>query len=527
MPRLTLPRLVRPTSLAARMAAPSIVLVIAILIAGLSTVLVLNRIESAGDHQNRSMQFTVALENSAVAAKAIANDERGFLLTGKKSFVDEVVKRRDTVSAGLQKAEALADDEAERARVAAVATQINGWNAALDAAFAQFATDPKGAIDTSLTANRDLRKTYETSLNALLKDKIAEQNADTTFADTAATARRVVLIFSIGAALLAGLLALSLARSIRKSTQRVLADLDDVIAGNLATVEPLNSGDELGRISERTAKVVQALRETVSSLHGSSAELGERSSELLAISGRIHDSAASASQEAGGVARAADVVRGNVETVSAGAEEMSASIRQIADNAQEASRVAETAMRITESTTASVARLGASSSEIGEVVKVINSIAEQTNLLALNATIEAARAGEAGKGFAVVASEVKDLAQETGKATEVIGRQIEAIQADTQAATAAIAEVSEVIHRINDYQGIVASAVDEQSSTTAEVAVNVSQAATSTGDISRTISKVADATHETESIADETRASAELLDRTRQDLAAAVARFRL
>ena len=101
------------------------------------------------------------------------------------------------------------------------------------------------------------------------------------------------------------------------------------------------------------------------------------------------------------------------------------------------------------------------------------------------------------------------------------------IPTDTQAATAAIAEVSEVIHRINDYQGIVASAVDEQSSTTAEVAVNVSQAATSTGDISRTISKVADATHETESIADETRASAELLDRTRQDLAAAVARFRL
>ena len=131
------------------------------------------------------------------------------------------------------------------------------------------------------------------------------------------------------------------------------------------------------------------------------------------------------------------------------------------------------------------------------MLKLINSIAEQTNLLALNATIEAARAGEAGKGFAVVANEVKDLAQETAKATEDIRERVNAIQSDTGAAAEAIRRMGTVVEEINQYQATIASAVEEQSATTAEMSRSVQEAATGAERIAGNIAGVAHATEAT------------------------------
>ncbi len=93
------------------------------------------------------------------------------------------------------------------------------------------------------------------------------------------------------------------------------------------------------------------------------------------------------------------------------------------------------------------------------MVDLINDIASQTNLLALNATIEAARAGDAGKGFAVAASEVKALANQAAKATEEISRQV----------------------------------TEVQGAATREIALNVEQAATGTGEVNSNIAGVNDA----------------------------------
>ena len=136
------------------------------------------------------------------------------------------------------------------------------------------------------------------------------------------------------------------------------------------------------------------------------------------------------------------------------------------------------------------------------------------------------RAGEAGKGFAVVANEVKELAQETAKATEDIARRVEAIQADTAGATTAITGIASIISQINDFQLTIASAVEEQGATTAEMNRSVSEAATGSGEIAGSINGVAHAAAATTSGVAQTRQAAEELARMSGDLQELVQRFR-
>ena len=257
----------------------------------------------------------------------------------------------------------------------------------------------------------------------------------------------------------------------------------------------------------------------------SAQSLAGAAEELTASSHAMSAAAEETSAQANVVSAASEQVSRNVSTVATGTEEMGASIREIATNAAEASRVAMSAVRVTQDTNATVAKLGISSAEIGKVIKVITSIAQQTNLLALNATIEAARAGEAGKGFAVVANEVKELAKETAKATEDISQKIEAIQADTTGAVNAIREISTIIDKIAEIQTTIASAVEEQTATTNEMARNVSEAATGSADIAQNITGVAQAAISTsQGAADSLQASSELA-RMASELQSMVAKF--
>jgi methyl-accepting chemotaxis protein len=254
--------------------------------------------------------------------------------------------------------------------------------------------------------------------------------------------------------------------------------------------------------------------------------LSGASTELTALSQQMASNAEETAAQANVAAAAAEQVSKNVVTVSTGIEEMGASIREIAKNAHEAAKVATSAVKVAEKTNATVAKLGESSAEIGNVIKVITSIAQQTNLLALNATIEAARAGEAGKGFAVVANEVKELAKQTAKATEDISRKIEAIQADTKGSVEAIGQIGKIINQINDFQNTIASAVEEQTATTAEISRNVAEAALGSNEIAQNVTGVAMAARSTTEGAANTKSSADDLSRLAASLQDLVSNFR-
>ncbi len=196
------------------------------------------------------------------------------------------------------------------------------------------------------------------------------------------------------------------------------------------------------------------------------------------------------------VAAATEEASASVQTVASAAEELSASIGEINRQVSESSRVAAGAVEEVKHTNETVSTLSEAAAQIGDVVKLIQDIAEQTNLLALNATIEAARAGEAGKGFAVVASEVKNLANQTARATEEISNKIVTVQTVSTEAVSAIRNIGVTIDKMSEISGIIANAIQQQTSATKEIANNVQQASAGTNEVSSSIITVTHAASE-------------------------------
>ena len=318
-----------------------------------------------------------------------------------------------------------------------------------------------------------------------------------------------------------------IARGIIKPLNATVEVLNDVSNGNLSRRLTVTGKDEIAQMNLALNHTVENLSRVITDIHADSRVLSETSAKLSATSNALKANSQQTTAQAGAVSAAAEEVNQNVQTVSTATEEMSSSIKEISKNASEAAEVASSAAKLASDTTTTMTKLSESSAEIGNVIKVITSIAEQTNLLALNATIEAARAGEAGKGFAVVANEVKELAKETAKATEDIGSKVEAIQHDAKGAVAAIDEITAVIGRINDIQTTIASAVEEQTGVTNEIARNIAETAKGTSDIASNITGVASAATETEQTAGASQQAGDELSKLAVKLNQVVGRFTL
>jgi methyl-accepting chemotaxis protein len=495
---------------------------------GVLSVVGINQLQTDRNAEIASrLPYSTQLNGAAVTAKSAANDERGYLLQGKESFAEDARGRKEKVDAALAAARAVADSPESAARVDAIQAAVDTWFSALESEFTLYRTRPEAAVALALGENRDLRKNYE----ALLDEEIAYADAallqGREFDAEAAKSRTTIIAVLCAVLLVAIVAALYVSRLIVQPLRRVARVLDQVAAGDLSGDPSVEQRDEVGQMAGALRRASETLRQTVTDLTAHSQKLAEESDGLARTSRNSSTSADRGARQAADVADSAAIMSSNIHTVAAGAEEMGASIREISESASQAAQVASRAVDITANTSSVMAKLNESSSEIDSVVKTITAIAEQTNLLALNATIEAARAGELGKGFAVVASEVKELSQETARATEDIGQRVAAIQADTAGAVAAIAEISEIIARMNDFQTTIASAVEEQTVTTNEMSRNVTEAADAGARVADTITAVASSVQETTAgVAQTDRAATDLAGMS-GDLRRIVDRFKL
>ncbi len=420
----------------------------------------------------------------------------------------------------------VADNPAQQARLTDLKSLADRWGSAF--------ADREIALMRDAATREEARRIMISGVGKAIMDEIRAKTAE--IADTeralmngraqaAATAIAATRSASlIGLSLMAGIGLIGLALlqiGIAKPVRAITAAMTRMAANDLRTEVPgVGRGDEIGAMADavrvfrdglvraatleaeaaqaRAALDAQRKAAMVEMADGFQAAVGgvvravsSAASELESTAARMSFAAAETADQSTTVAAAAEQAATNVSTVAAAAEELGTTIHEIGRQVQTAAGFADTAVAEAGRSADLMRSLRESATRIGDVVGLISGIAGQTNLLALNATIEAARAGAAGRGFAVVASEVKELAEQTAKATVEVARQVGEIQSWTGEASDAITRVVSRINEISAVSSGIAAAVEEQGSATQEIVRNVGQAALGTGAVTNNITAVA------------------------------------
>ncbi|MGD9209403.1 MAG: methyl-accepting chemotaxis protein [Desulfobacteraceae bacterium] len=364
-------------------------------------------------------------------------------------------------------------------------------------------------------------------------------------------------VVAVGVILVAGIMVLLLTNSVVNPINSVVAGLKDAAEGegDLTKRLEVSSKDEVSELAHWFNVFISKMQQIIAdvaqnavtisssskSFNDLSGQMSQGTETMASKSSTVANAAHELSQNINSIAAAMEQAATNMNMVATATEQMTNTVSEIASNSEKARSITSEAVNQAESASVRVDDLGKAAQDIGKVTETITEISEQTNLLALNATIEAARAGEAGKGFAVVANEIKELARQTSEATGEIKNRINGIQDSTMDTVTEISQISQIIKNIAEIVSTIATAVEEQSVTTREIFENVNQASkgiqevnvnvanssTTSGDIAADISLVNQSIGEISNSSSQVNMSASELNSMAEKLSNMVARFKL
>lgn len=394
------------------------------------------------------------------------------------------------------------------------------------------------------------------ALDEIVDKAVAQAATRVTEGEAIATEGRIIIGIGITLGIVFALgLGFYLTSSIKGPLTKGV-DLSKAMAeGDMTRTMDVQQKDEIGVLADSLNSMSGNLRLIIKDINQGVNSVDHSSTQLASIAEQMSSSAESTAQRSNQVSVAAEEMSTNQDTVAAAmeqaavnvnmvasaTEEMRSTIGEIAENSSRAKEITTQAVNQSQEASDRVDDLGKAANEINKVTEVITEISEQTNLLALNATIEAARAGDAGKGFAVVANEIKDLAKQTAEATLDIKNKVEGIQGATGITVKEINQISSVISDVDTIVATIAAAVEEQTSTTGEIAENVTQVSQGINEvnenvaqssqvsteIARDIGEVNSSANEMNSASDQVKESAEELSSVADRLKEMVATFKV
>ena len=264
--------------------------------------------------------------------------------------------------------------------------------------------------------------------------------------------------------------------------------------------------DDSNATAEKLGGIIREIKEATDTINTASQEIAAGNSDL---SQRTEEQASS------------------LEETASSMEELTSTVKQNAENAKQANQLAigasDIALKggsVVHDVVTTMDSINESSRKIVDIISVIDGIAFQTNILALNAAVEAARAGEQGRGFAVVAGEVRNLAQRSAAAAKeiktLIGDSVEKVEGGSKLVAQAGQTMEEIvasIKRVTDIMSEITAASVEQSAGIEQVNLAITQ--------------MDEVTQQNAALVEEAAAAAESLEEQAQNLAVAVATFKV
>lgn len=521
--------------------------------------------DTAQRYDVAKLQYTLA---------GLSNDERGYLLLGDETYIEQIASKKQEVDALLASIQARdAVDHLYESTVGNISKLHAAYLSLSDQAIAAYAAGDKDEaysihFDLERTARKQLDEEVKT-LADLLNEEIAGDQKQRKNED--GEQETLMYGFFVAGLLLSVVIGFLVIRSITKPLRGMNAQMREIAdgRGDLSREIVVRGKDEIAELAGSFNRMLGNLRGILNQAQDAAIQVASSAEELTAsaeqttrateqiveATNRIADSSTNEQRNVAEAVSAVQRMSDGINDVSAGNDEIS----QLAQAASAASaegarsvRAVLTDMQALDETVQQAAvviqSLGGRSQEVQGIAGIITDLAYRTNLLSLNAGIEASRAGEHGRGFTVVAQEIRKLAEESRRSAEQIGELIQAIVADTAHAVGAMHagtekvaqslsrtdEVDRALHAIDEHVGAVAARVGQSAMTTHQLAASGKQVVALMEEVAEAGNEVASAcqnnsatTEEQLATMEEISSSAQSLARLAEDLHGVLSRFKL
>jgi methyl-accepting chemotaxis protein len=232
---------------------------------GVAAFLIVSLEDDATDVSHGHVQYATAIHEAALSAKAMANEQRGFLLSrGNEEYLNQLEADSVEARSAFAVAATYADGDSQRDAVAEARAGFERWLRALRADIEAFRTgSEQQAVQGSLGSTRELRKMYERSLAAAYASGVRSiESANDSLSASASRGVTILLVYLAFALVIGVAAALWVVRAVLKPAFVLSRNAIEVLTQGRLLVEGDERGSHHGVAVEVPIEVVNALAES-------------------------------------------------------------------------------------------------------------------------------------------------------------------------------------------------------------------------------------------------------------------------